>query len=243
YIVPKIPVKEEFTLRASIDNQAMERAIRPFNQMVGGRAYSLDFVFPTVAPRIRLVSATSNLKPVQIATPGSTITLHAVADHPSGHSLRYRWLLPDGQVVGPTSNPDLEWNVPSQRGKFLVSVLVSDDHGGSARSGIAIAATTTGAPFNGVVGDTFGQPLAAALVEVNGRLINAGAQGRFNFTVPIADRYVMTIRSAGIEAPNQRAFGTASYVYKAPITGGRWVLRRAEVTTVDPTQPIVLQQK
>src|SRR5262249_1461980 len=129
-----------------------------------------------------------------------------------------------------------------QRGKFHISVLVSDDHGGYARSGIAITAATTGAPFNGVVVDTHGQPVAGALVEVNGRLINASAQGRFNFALPIADPYVMTIRSAGVEAPNQRGFGTGSYVYKASVTGGRWVLRRAEVTTVDPTQPIVLQQ-
>lgn len=243
YVVPQIPVKEEFGLRAHIDSLAHEDQIRPFNQMAQGGAYQLNFVLPNSAPRIRLVSATAAGKPVQIATPGSNITLHAVADHPDGQKLQYRWLLPDGQSVGPTSDAELQWKVPSQRGRFPISVLVSDDRGGYTRSGITVTATTSGAPFNGVVVDTHNQPIAGAQVEVNGRLINANAQGRFNFSVPLADRYVMTIRSAGLEAANQRGFGTASYVYKAPMTGGRWVLRRAEVTTVDPTQPIVLQHK
>jgi cytochrome c5 len=243
YIVPQIPVKEDFTLRASIDKLASERQIKALTKLTGGRAYPFDFVLPNVTPRIRVVSAMSSGRPVQIATPGSNITLHAVADHPKGHKLEYRWLLPDGQVLGPTNDSELQWRVPSQRASLGVSVLVSDQNGGYARSGIALTASTTGAPFSGVVVDTFGQPVAGALVDVNGRLINASTQGRFSFNVPIADRYVMTIRSAGVENANQRGFGTASFIYKAPIRGGRWVMRRAQVMTVDPTQPIVLQHR
>ena len=243
YVVPKIPVREDFVLRVSVDSLTTERRIKAVTGLAAGRAHSFDFVLPNVAPRIRVVSAMSSGKPVQIATPGSTITLHAVADHPTGRQLAYRWLLPDGQVVGPTNQPALIWTVPSQRGNFSLSVLVSDQHGGYARSGIVVTAATTGAPFSGVVMDTHGQPVPGALVAVNGRLINANSQGRFRYSVPIADRYVMTIRSAGVDGPNQRGFGTASFVYKAPIRGGRWVLRRAEVTTVDPTQPVTLQHR
>ncbi|XIA62100.1 carboxypeptidase-like regulatory domain-containing protein [Bradyrhizobium sp. TZ2] len=243
YVIPQIPIKEDFVLRASIDGHAIERPIKTLTNLSAGRVYPFDFVFPDPAPRIRVISATSAGKPVQIAMPGSTITLHAVAEDPHSHKLQYRWLLPDGTMVGPTNDPELQWKVPSQRGKFAISALVSNQRGGYARSGIVITAATTGAPFNGIVVDTFGQPVAGALVDVNGRLINANTQGRFSFAVPIADRYVMTIRSPGIETPNQRGFGTASFIYKASITGGRWVLRRAEVTTVDSTQPIVLEHR
>ncbi|MBI1850337.1 MAG: hypothetical protein HYR85_08345 [Planctomycetes bacterium] len=243
YVIPRVPVKEDFALRVSIDSHSIERRIRAQTKLIPGGIYPIDIVFPAAAPRIRLVSAMANGKPIQIATPGSTLTLHAVADDRDGFPLQYRWLLPDGSLVGPTTNPDLKWTVPSQRGNLAFSVLVSNQHGGYTQDGITLTAAAAAAPFSGTVVDTFDEPIGGALVDVNGRLTNANARGQFSFSVPLAERYVMNIRSSGLESPNQRGFGTGSYIYKAPITGGRWVLRRAQVTTVDPTQPIVVQHQ
>jgi cytochrome c5 len=243
YIVPAIPVREDFVLRVDVEKQFQERKIQAQTGLVPGHAYQLDFVLPNSAPRLRAVTAMAGGKPVQVAAPGSTIDLHAVTDDLDGDKLEYRWLLPDGHVVGPTIDPVLHFPVPAQRGNYLVSVAAGDLRGGFAQSGIAIRAEAAAAWFSGTVTDTFQQAINGALVEVNGRVTNTNAQGTFRFNVPLDDRYVMTIRSPGLDAPSQRAFGTASYVYKAPIMGGRWELRRAEVQTVDPTQPISLQHR
>ena len=243
YVVPTVPAGDDVLLRVQVQNQSMERRIQAQTGLAPGRVYRFDFVLPDRAPRIRVVTAMAGGKPVQVANPGGTIDLHAVADDPNGDKLEYRWLLPDGQVVGPTTDEVLHFDVPAQKANLLVAVLVSDGRGGFARSGISIRAEAPVAWFSGTVTDMFGQEINGALIEVNGRLANTNLSGAFRLNVPTDDRYVMTIRNPGVAAPGQRAFGTASYVYKAPISGGQWRLRRAQVATVDPTQPIVLQQK
>jgi hypothetical protein len=243
YVVPALPVREVFELRVQIEQQSDNRKIDPQTGMLPGHAYEIDFVLPNSAPRLRVLSATQNGKPIQVVGPGSTINLHAVADDPNGDKLSYRWLLPDGSSVGPTGNPDLTYTVPGQRGKYAISVVAGDRRGGYARNGIVVHADNSGVRFSGVVVDTHGQAINGALVEVNGRIVNANATGNFSLTLPQDDRYVMNIRSPGVEAPNQQGFGTASYIYKAPIQGGRWALRRAQVTTADPTQDISLQHR
>ena len=243
YIVPQIPVKEDFTIKVTIEKQTTEREIKAQTGLIASRAYEFDFVLPNSPPRIRAVTATSDGKPIQIPAPGSTVALHAVSDDRDGDKLEYRWLLPDGRLVGPSPSPDLNFTIPSQRGSFPVSAMASDQRGGYSRNDIVINASNAGAPFSGTVVDAFGQPINGALVEVNGRLANTNFQGWFSFTVPVEDRYVLTIRSPGVEMPNQNGFGTESFVYKSSITGGRWAMRRAQVTTVDPTQPITLQHR
>ncbi len=243
YVVPRVPIREDFVLRVQVEGQKQERAIQAQTGLAPGQVYQLDFRLPNSAPRIRAVTATANGKPVQVAAPGSTIELQAVTDDPDDDKVEYRWLLPDGSIIGPTTDPVLQFSVPGQRANFIVPVIAGDKRGGFAQSGISIRADAPVAWFSGTVTDTFGQAINGALVEVNGRLTNANPQGGFRLNVPISDRYVMNIRSPGVDTPNQRAFGTESYIYKAPITGGQWQLRRAEVTTVDPKQPIVLQQR
>jgi cytochrome c5 len=244
YIVPKVPIQEDFVLRASIDSETLEQRINKLTDLQGTRAYPFDFVFRNSAPRIRLISAQINQKPIQIAAPGSMVTLKAVAEDSDGDTLEYRWLLPEDEgIVGPSNNPELKWTLPSRRGRFVVTVLVSDGRGGYARDSFTITATSAGVPFNGTVVETSGAAVPGALVAVNGRLTNTNAQGRFSLQVPVRDTYVMTIRKPGVEVPNQPAYGTVSFVYTGSITGGRWVLRRAAVFSVDPTQPITLEHK
>lgn len=243
YVMPGVPVGEDFVLRAQVENEKLERPVLAQTGLAPGRAYQIDMLLRNSPPRIRVVSATANGKPVQVAEPGSTVDLHAVADDPDGDALQYRWLLPDGTIVGPTADPVLHFAVPAQRATHIVAALVSDRRGGFAQSGIRIRADNQVASFGGNVTDTGGSPIDGAVVSVNGRNTATDLGGRFRLGVPIADRYVMTIRSPGTTSPSQPAFGTHSYIYKAPVEGGAWRLRRAHVATVDPTQPITLRHQ
>jgi hypothetical protein len=151
--------------------------------------------------------------------------------------------MPDGTVIGPTTNSEVPFNVPSRSGRFPVTVLVSDNRGGYAKSSFSLLAKPGGVPFSGTVVDPNGVGVSGAQIEVNGRITNANSTGRFSFEVPLADKYVLTIRSTPGAAPNQPTYGTISFVYTGSIAGGRWVLRPAQVFTVDPTKPIALQHK
>lgn len=246
FVVPRVPIKEDFVLRARIDKQTAERGVAgplALAELRANHAYEFGIVLLNSAPRLRSVTAMQNGKPVQIAVPGSTVTLHAVTDEPNGDKLIYRWLLPDGKIAGPTSDPVLQYTVPNRRGSFIVSVSIGDDRGGYARGGVTITAGTGGVSFSGTVTDTGRKPIAGAQVDVNGRLTNTNSKGWFNFSVPVQDKYIVNIRNPGLQAPNLPSYGTVSFVYTAPVVDGHWTLRRAEVTSKDPTQPIVLQQK
>ena len=145
----------------------------------------------------------SNGKPVQVAAPGSKVTLHAVADDPDGDPLEYRWVLPDtpGFVLS-TANSELVWTVPNLKKRFPITVVVSDKRGGYTQSGIFVDASSQRATFSGTVLDPTGRAIERAQIDVNGRLISTNSTGWFSFNVPIADRYVMNIRKPGLEAPN-----------------------------------------
>ncbi|MCU1268548.1 MAG: domain containing protein [Acidobacteria bacterium] len=241
YIMPAVPLDKDFSLSAAIDSEKLDRGIRKL-QLQSGRAYPIDFQFRNNKPRIRLMSAISGGKAVQLAAPGSTIKLKAVAEDPEGDKLEYRWMLPDGTIVGPTTDSEVSWTVPTRSGSFPITVLVSDNRGGYTRSAFAVTAKSGGVPFSGTVVEPGGMGVAGALIEVNGRITNANSSGRFNFEVPVDDKYVMTIRSNPGGAPNP-AYGTISFVYTGSIIGGRWMLRPAQVFTIDPTKPITLRQK
>jgi len=95
------------------------------------------------------VSAGVNGKPIQIAKPGSAVTLTAVAEDRDSDKLQYRWLLPDGSVKGPSNSPQLKFTLPGRVGQHGVEVVVSDGRGGYSKNTISITATNGGVPFNG----------------------------------------------------------------------------------------------
>jgi len=246
YVVPRIPIKEDFILRAQIDKQTAETGTagpQALAVLQARHAYEFDLVLLNSAPRLRAMSAMQNGKPVQIAAPGSTVTLHAISDDPDGDKLTYRWLLPDGKVHGPTAESSVQWTIPNKAGSYIASVSIADERGGYTRSGITVTAGTRGVFFSGTVTQTGGAPIEGAQIDVNGRLTTTNAKGWFNFSVPVDDKYVLNIRSPGVQLPNTPGYGTASFVYTMAVVDGHWTLRRAEVTTKDPKQPIVLQQK
>jgi hypothetical protein len=244
YVIPQVPVKESFTIQFRIDGEVLKQEVDPQTGLQPGRAYEFSSIFPNSTPRIHALTATSNGKPVQIAAPGSQVRLHAVADDPDGDKLEYHWLLPDASgFVSPTTDSELDWTVPNLKKRFTITVVVSDRRGGYTQSGITVDASSQRATFSGTVRDPAGNPIERALIDVNGRLINTDSTGWFSFNVPIADRYVMNIRKPGLEGSNVFGFGTASFIYRGSVTAGRWTLRRAQVSTVDPTLPIILQQQ
>jgi hypothetical protein len=242
YIVPRVPINEDFVLHASIEKESLERTITKEAHLTPNVGYEFTFQFANSAPKVRLVSASSNGKLLQIASPGSTVKLRAVAEDAELDSLDYRWLPPDtGIMVGPNNNPEFDWKIPSQDGIYTVRVLVGDGRGGYASSFINLLATSKGVTFSGTVIDVNGNPVPGALVDVNGRLTNADARGQAELTVPVQDKYVVTVRQAGPSAPGRPVYGTTSFIYTSGIRGQLWRLRPAQVATFDPTLPIVSQ--
>jgi cytochrome c5 len=236
YILPGIPIRRNFVFRAIADKEVLERPIDQRTGIAPGRDYPFDFQFNNTPPRLRLLTPTVAGKPVQIVAPGATVVIKAVTEDREKDSLEYRWLLPDGTMAGPNPTPELSFTAPGRIGRFGVDVLVSDNRGGYLRSSYALVVSNGDVPFSGLVVDTGGAPIGGAQIDVNGRLTNANARGVFGFRVPVAGTYVLTIRSLP-------SFGTASYVYNGSVAGGKWVLRRATVSSFDPTKPISLQHK
>jgi len=243
YIIPSVPINTDFTLSATIEKETLDRRIRKQSKLLGGRSYPIDFVLRNSKPKIRVTSANSGGKRLQLTSPGSAVRLKTVAEDRERDQLEYRWLLPGGVVVGPTTDSEIPFTVPSRVGRFPVTVLVSDNRGGYSESSFSLTAKTGGVPFSGTVVDPNGTGVSGAQVEINGRFTNANSAGKFSFEVPLADKYVMTIRSTPGGGPNQPTFGTISNVYTGSIVGGRWVMRPAQVTSVDPRQPIKLQHR
>jgi hypothetical protein len=68
-------VAEEFTLRAKIEREETERRIRRESNLQAGLAYPIDLHFSNRPPQIRLMSASSGGKRVQLATPGGAIVV------------------------------------------------------------------------------------------------------------------------------------------------------------------------
>jgi hypothetical protein len=91
--------------------------------------------------------------------------------------------------------------------------------------------------------DPNGVGVRGAPVTVNGRIVNTNSQGRFNLEVPLSDRYVLTVRGPSLSPANQTAYGMISFVYTNSIVGGRWVLRPAQITSIDPTRSNSIQHK
>ena len=246
YIVPRIPIREDFILRARIDKQTAETGTagpQALAVLQARHAYEFDLVLLNSPPRLRSVTAMQNGKPVQIAAPGSTVTLHVVADDPDKDKLIYRWLLPDGKIHGPTPDSSVQWTIPNKAGSYSAFVSIADDRGGYTSSGITITARTGGVTFSGTVTQVNGAPIEGAQIDVNSRLITTNAKGWFNFAVPVQEKYILNIRSPGVQMPNLPGYGTASFVYSRAVEDGHWTLRRADVVTTDPKLPIVLQQR
>jgi hypothetical protein len=237
YVVPSVPTRTPFLLRAVIDGAKTEQRVDPRTRLLPGGAFQINLVLENTSPELApLVPLDQNGKRVELVRPGGSVKLVARAEDRDGDKLRYLWLVPGGSgQLSATDQPEVTWKLPGANGRYSVTVVVSDGKGGYAESFFSLSVSTGGVRFSGTVLDQQEKAVGGAQVEVNGRLINTGATGRFQLEVPPAERYVMNIRKAG--------FGLASQIHPKGVTAGTWRLRRAQVTTVDPNQLITLVQR
>ena len=241
YFLPRVPVNDEILLHAVIDKGVGEQRILHRlpgpNALAKAPVHSIDLVIANTPPRLDpLVPLDGAGRRVQVAKPGSTVTLEAHADDPDGDPLRYTWLPADGAgALSALAGQKVTWTLPNLPGLYSVTVFVDDGKGGYKGSSLSLRTDDLGVPFSGRVVDTGGAVVPGATIDVNGQLSVASAQGIFALRVKEAARYVMNIRKPG--------FGLNSNIYDNGVTGGRWTLARASVSTVDPTKPINVTQK
>jgi hypothetical protein len=241
YFLPRVPVNAEIVLRAVIDKGVGEQRI--LHRLAGPNAlakapfHSIDLVVENTPPRLDpLVPLDGAGRRVKVAKPGSKIALEAHASDPDGDPIRYTWLPSDGSgTLSALAGPKVVWTLPDAPGLYSVTVFADDGKGGYVASSVSLRADELGIPFSGRVVDTAGTAVPGAIVDINGQLAVTGAQGTFATRVRDASLFVMNIRKAG--------FGLNSHIYDNGLTGGRWILARASVTTVDPTRSIKFTQE
>lgn len=242
YVIPVVPLKEDFVLRVTTEKERVDRLVDQQTLLQANQDYGFHISLNNTPPELRMVSAMIGNKPVQEAIAGQDVVLQALARDHDKDNLRYFWQLPGDKIVGPGPDAKLQWRAPTRKGRYEIKVTVGDDRGGYDQRAIEVVVGDNRIPFNGVVVNTQDQPISGAQVDINGRLFHTDLRGRLHAEVPVSDRYVFTVRKDGVTNFDADAYGTASFVYRGAVLDGRWVLRLAQVFTVDPSQPIVLRQ-
>jgi len=194
---------------------------------------------PVVEP-VTAVDTTTG-KRVQNAPIGGVIRLAAHATDKDGDTLEYVWFAGEGhgalaQKTGTTNT----WQLPKTPGRYTVSLVVTDNKGGYDKSTLLVLATGQGTPFTGNVTDNAGNPIKNAEVEIisdgsSNPLLTTDARGGIATNVQQADRYVVNVRKEG--------YALNSHVYDRAVTGGRWILRPAQVVTINPTRNVRIAHK
>jgi hypothetical protein len=181
-------------------------------------------------PRLTEVVATSGGQAVRQAAPGTTVRLGARAADPDGDTLKYTWKVNAGTLVG--SGDSVDWQLPPQPGAHVAYVLVSDGRGGDVQGQISLNVGAQGDAFTGRAVDQVGRPVARAEVAINGLRAVTDPNGFFRVVVEPADRYVLNINASG--------FAPLSRLFDRPSNGHTWKLVPAQVSQVNPANPIDL---
>ncbi len=240
YLLPYVPTKQNLRVLARQEGgkglQEISSEARLNQASVHRVNVQLENHRPFLEPVTGVDVATG--KHVQNAPIGGVIKLSARATDKDGDTLEYVWFAGEGEgALAQKTGTTNEWTLPKTPGRYSVSLVVTDNKGGYAKSTLAVLATAQGTPFTGNVVDIAGNAIAGAEVEiissgVANPLVTADTQGAIATNVKQADRYVVNVRKEG--------FALNSQIYDRGITGGRWVLRPAQVVTVDPTNDIKL---
>lgn len=230
YLLPYVPVKQRVNLTAAIENAKFAQEIRPEARIESRPLHVVNLRFanhrPTVDPLI--VSDAANRR-VQNATPGSTVFLEANGRDADGDALSYAWFVGEGHgKIVQSNGRKMEWELPQPPGRYTAEVVAYDNKGGYSRGAVAVLSGAAGIPFTGIVVNPFGAPVPGAAIDIVGNpVVVTDGNGRFQTNVRQADRYVLNIRKQG--------FALNSRVYDRAVTGGRWILRPAQVVMVNPT--------
>lgn len=243
YLLPYVPTKQNLRVLALQEGgkglEEISSEARLNQASIHQVSLQIDNHRPFLEPVTGVDEATG--KRVQNAPIGGMIKLAAHATDKDGDKLEYVWFAGEGEgALAQKTGTTNEWTLPKTPGRYSVILVVTDNKGGYAKSTLAVLATDQGTPFTGNVVDIAGNAIAGAEVEIiSGGVVNplvtADARGAIATNVKQADRYVVNVRKEG--------FALNSQVYDRGVTGGRWILRPAQVVTVDPTTDIKLIHK
>lgn len=234
YLLPYVPVKQKIKLTAGIESANFTQEIWPEAKIEAAALHQVNLKFENHRPRLDPLVALDSVsnRRVQNASPGSTVNVVARASDKDGDPVEFAWFVDpaDGELL-PTTGPAVQWKLPATPGRFTVTVVAYDGKGGYDKAVLSVLADGRGVPFTGIVVTPRGAPVADASIEIVGNpAIKTDARGRFQTNVKVADRYVFNARKDG--------YALNSRVYDSAVTGGRWILRPAQVLTIDPTKNV-----
>lgn len=233
YLLPYVPVKQNIKLTAAIESATFTQEIRPEAQIEVARLHQVNLKFDNNRPQLDpLVAFDSNNRRVQNAAPGSNVNIQANARDKNGDPIAFAWFLDSGAgQLSSTTGSNVQWQLPSVPGRYTITAVAYDNKGGYDMAMLSVLADGKGIPFTGIVVDPGGAPIANASVEIVGNpIVNTDSTGYFQTLVKEADRYVFNVRKQG--------YALNSRVYDRAVTGGRWILRPAQVVTINPTQNV-----
>ncbi len=232
YLLPYLPVKDTSLLSARIEKVETTFTVLPDAYKKLSALMQYHLVIKNHRPTLdAIVPENTAGKRMQVASPGDTVVLKAVARDVDGDPLQIRWFEYAGSgTLSAKTGAQVKWTLPATPGRYFVQAVASDNKGGYARYTVQLAAGSKGVAFSGVVAGTDHKLLDGAAVEVNGKTVKTDAQGWFSIYVPESDKYVFNIRRSG--------YGFYSKVYDRSVAGGRWTLVRATVATFPANAPI-----
>jgi hypothetical protein len=236
YLLPYVPVKQKIKLTASIESATFTQEIWPEAQIEVAPLHQVNLKFKNNRPRLDpLVALDSvNNRHVQNATPGSAVNIKANARDKDGDPVEFAWFVDPSQgQLSSNLGSTVQWQLPSTPGRYAITVVAFDNNGGYDKAELSVLADGKGIPFTGIVVETNGTPVAAAEIEIVGNpVITTDITGHFQTIVNEADRYVFNVRKQG--------YALNSQIYDRSITGGRWILRPAQLVTIDPTSDVTI---
>lgn len=72
--------------------------------------------------------------------PAGSLQITCEAEDPDGHELSYQWTATDGSISG--TGAAVTWTAPADVGKYDITVVVDDDHGGSDTETLRVSVET-----------------------------------------------------------------------------------------------------
>ncbi len=222
-------------LEARVEAASSSRSI-PFRK---GPPQVQDVALPNTAPRINeLYLADTSGKGVRGAMAGDTLT--SVDDIFDGDSdpVSINWRPEFTTAAGALTQAgnQVDWTLPNIAGGYSLYAMVSDGRGGYAKGSVRATIGKTQEVFSGRATDrSTGDPIAGAEVEVNQQRTVTDATGNYELRVPIAERYVLNVRSAN--------YALAGRGFDDGDRGRTWRMVRRERTVFDPTRPVRLVDK
>jgi hypothetical protein len=192
--------------------------------------------FKGTGPIIASLTVGNPERPVRQAAPGATVPVRVAVKDAARRHLHYRWL-PSAAGPGFVSQdqPEIAWPLPDFGALNTMQVLVTDEAGGHSTTQIAVRTGPEDVLFSGTVTDAAGAIIQGATVTLNGEQTVTNQLGYFFFRLPTAaPRYILNISHDG--------YALFSRVLFKDFVGVRFTLAKAQQFTVDPTQPIIVNQ-